>query len=123
MVVSRIEEVWMFCPRCRAEYRPGFTRCSDCDVDLVDSLEPKPAGPRPFAGDAPVVLGGFATAFEASIVRAALEDAGIESVIRCDDAGGTNPAIAFARGAELLVCARDVARARRVLAVDDAHGK
>jgi hypothetical protein len=25
----------MFCPKCRAEYRPGFTRCSDCDVDLV----------------------------------------------------------------------------------------
>jgi len=25
----------MFCPECRAEYRPGFTRCSDCDVDLV----------------------------------------------------------------------------------------
>ena len=25
----------MFCPQCGAEYRPGFTRCSDCDVDLV----------------------------------------------------------------------------------------
>lgn len=25
----------MFCPECRAEYRAGFTRCSDCDVDLV----------------------------------------------------------------------------------------
>jgi len=28
----------MFCPNCKAEYRPGFTRCSDCDVDLVDFL-------------------------------------------------------------------------------------
>ena len=26
----------MFCPQCRAEYRPGFTHCTDCDVDLVD---------------------------------------------------------------------------------------
>ena len=25
----------MICPRCRAEYRPGFTRCNDCDLDLV----------------------------------------------------------------------------------------
>lgn len=25
----------MFCPQCNAEYRPGFTRCADCDVDLV----------------------------------------------------------------------------------------
>jgi hypothetical protein len=28
----------MFCPHCRQEYRPGFTRCSDCDVDLVSEL-------------------------------------------------------------------------------------
>jgi hypothetical protein len=26
----------MICPQCHAEYRPGFTRCSDCDVDLVN---------------------------------------------------------------------------------------
>jgi hypothetical protein len=29
----------MFCPNCKSEYRPGFTHCVDCDVDLVDSLE------------------------------------------------------------------------------------
>lgn len=28
----------MFCPECRTEYRPGFTRCSDCDVDLVHEI-------------------------------------------------------------------------------------
>jgi hypothetical protein len=28
----------MFCPKCRAEYRSGFTRCSDCEVDLVNEL-------------------------------------------------------------------------------------
>ena len=28
----------MYCPECRAEYRPGFTRCSDCDVPLVERL-------------------------------------------------------------------------------------
>jgi len=26
----------MFCPQCNAEYRPGFTRCTDCGVDLVN---------------------------------------------------------------------------------------
>jgi len=25
----------MFCAECLAEYRAGFTRCSDCDLDLV----------------------------------------------------------------------------------------
>lgn len=28
----------MFCPQCLVEYRPGFTRCSDCEVDLVHEL-------------------------------------------------------------------------------------
>ena len=29
----------MICPECETEYREGFTRCSDCDVDLVVELE------------------------------------------------------------------------------------
>ena len=29
----------MICPNCRSEYRDGYVRCSDCDVDLV---EPEP---------------------------------------------------------------------------------
>lgn len=32
----------MFCPACKAEYRPGFRHCPDCDVDLVDRLDPVP---------------------------------------------------------------------------------
>jgi hypothetical protein len=28
----------MFCPRCKAEYRQGFTRCADCEAELVDQL-------------------------------------------------------------------------------------
>jgi hypothetical protein len=28
----------MFCPQCKAEYREGFRRCADCDVDLVWEL-------------------------------------------------------------------------------------
>jgi hypothetical protein len=31
-----------FCPVCHFEYRPGFTRCSDCGVPLVDTLSPEP---------------------------------------------------------------------------------
>ena len=30
----------MYCPVCRAEYREGFFECTDCDVDLVEKLEP-----------------------------------------------------------------------------------
>ncbi|MGE5528428.1 MAG: hypothetical protein ACM3X6_04720 [Patescibacteria group bacterium] len=34
----------MYCPRCRAEYAEGCTRCSSCDTDLVEVLPT--AGPR-----------------------------------------------------------------------------
>jgi hypothetical protein len=30
----------MFCPSCEGEYREGFTRCPECDVDLVEKLPP-----------------------------------------------------------------------------------
>jgi hypothetical protein len=32
----------MFCPRCRLEYEPGVTRCSDCRVALVQNLPDPP---------------------------------------------------------------------------------
>jgi hypothetical protein len=28
----------MFCPECLTEYRAGFTRCSDCDMELVHEI-------------------------------------------------------------------------------------
>ena len=31
----------MFCPVCKAEYRPAFTVCSDCNVQLVPELSPE----------------------------------------------------------------------------------
>jgi len=27
-----------YCSKCKAEYREGFTRCADCEVELVDAL-------------------------------------------------------------------------------------
>ena len=35
----------MFCPRCRSEYREGFTRCESCDVPLVAVLPPEAGDP------------------------------------------------------------------------------
>jgi hypothetical protein len=35
---------FMFCPKCKVEYRTGFIRCSDCEVDLVEEL-PKEGSP------------------------------------------------------------------------------
>jgi hypothetical protein len=44
----------MFCPNCRVEYRPGFARCSDCGVDLVEVLPPpNPQDPELKENDRP----------------------------------------------------------------------
>jgi hypothetical protein len=37
----------MYCPECKAEYRQGFTHCTDCDVDLVEELS---SGPKSRVG-------------------------------------------------------------------------
>jgi hypothetical protein len=41
----------MFCPNCKAEYRSGFTRCADCEVQLVYELRKEAAPDGGEAGD------------------------------------------------------------------------
>jgi membrane protease YdiL (CAAX protease family) len=41
----------MFCPRCRDEYRSGFTWCHDCDVALVDRVPDEPSETASEEGD------------------------------------------------------------------------
>ncbi|HYL68187.1 MAG TPA: hypothetical protein VEX69_03395, partial [Candidatus Limnocylindria bacterium] len=73
---SSATSAFMFCPLCKAEYRDGFTRCSNCDTDLVSSLdssETSTPGRGPvlaWRGDDPVAL---------SRVLAALQEAQIPS--------------------------------------------
>ncbi len=67
----------MKCPRCGSEYREGFTRCTDCDLELVPSAPPPEAGDvrshielvKVFEGGNPAVI---------PLVESLFEDAGIE---------------------------------------------
>jgi hypothetical protein len=63
----------MFCPLCKAEYREGFTRCSECQIDLVESLVELPEEDDPlqivWRGSDPVAF---------SRVMATLDEQGIE---------------------------------------------
>jgi hypothetical protein len=110
----------MFCPRCRAEYRPGFDRCSDCDTELVDQLPPdEPAGDSgPKIDPELVVLQTYPTIIDAELAKSVLESVGIDSMIRSDNEGGQSPALAFGRGVELLVSANDVEAANDALDVE-----
>lgn len=67
----------MYCPVCKAEYRQGFRRCSDCDVDLVPSLPQEIRTENPdtplavWSGDDPVAFG---------VAIAALKNEGIPTI-------------------------------------------
>ena len=60
-----------------------------------------------------VVVSTFGSAIEAEIARAVLNEAGIESMIRTDNAGGMYPPLS---GAELLVRKQDLALAAQTFA-------
>ncbi len=69
----------MFCPNCKLEYRSGFTRCSDCDVDLVAALPKAAAAQEVGVHDlrSPVILRRGINVADAAVVRDALNAAGL----------------------------------------------
>lgn len=70
----------MFCPACKAEYRFGFTQCSDCQVPLVETLpDDRDDSGSPASADATTAValweGTDFNTFEA--IRMALNDGNI----------------------------------------------
>lgn len=112
----------MFCPRCRAEYREGFSQCSDCHVALVAALPAEPpadpppdplSDPEPDPGrcspDAELVsVFASANPIVLAMAKGALEDARIPFMIAGEGLGRTG-SIDLLRGA---VCEFVVARDR-----------
>jgi hypothetical protein len=72
----------MFCPLCKAEYREGFTRCNDCDVNLVASLksanEAELSPEQSAELNSPKLLWGGTDRGMFGRICSALDDAGIE---------------------------------------------
>ena len=66
----------MLCPRCRSEYRDGFVRCDDCDVELVANLPPAPGDERSKIQLVDVFETGDPTAM--TLLESLLGDAGID---------------------------------------------
>lgn len=71
----------MFCPQCTAEYRPGFTRCSDCDIPLVDYLPREVAKPRGDPDSSYVAVASVAEQMEADQICSFLEANGIPAEV------------------------------------------
>lgn len=62
----------MYCPICRSEYRAGYTRCAECDVDLVETL------PEEVVKPGYVELATVFTEGEIALIKSRLDHAGID---------------------------------------------
>jgi hypothetical protein len=66
----------VICPKCGAEYREGFTRCTDCDVELIAPPPPPPPDDRPKIELVKVFEGGNPALIP--VLESLFDDAGIE---------------------------------------------
>jgi len=106
----------MFCPSCEAEYREGFTECSDCGVALVATLEPKQREEL-VEGLTPVVETGSTEELGEIVDR--LEKAGVPYVIEAGTAlallDGRDDEVPHPWQARLSVATELIERAARIV--------
>jgi hypothetical protein len=106
----------MICPQCKCEYIRGVTRCADCDVALVDVLDPFANGSQEGQEVVSVWEGNDPT--EGAAVNDALEKAGIPVI-----APGVTGYFIFPSmrpKIEICVSVTDLERAKKVLLGLDA---
>lgn len=68
-----------WCPKCRCEYRPGFTVCSDCGGPLEELPAPQPPEPEPAHTGLPRLLTLEYDGTFLAMIQNVLSDAGIAS--------------------------------------------
>jgi hypothetical protein len=92
----------MWCPICGVEYRPGFTRCPDCDAGLATSPT-GPVEPELIRKDEPRVTVFVGRPDEAETARELLRRGGVTSAIApaASDATSGKLAAVVVRSADL----------------------
>ncbi len=69
----------MWCPKCKSEFREGFTECPACKVPLVESLE---EAEKPAEAVEPVLLMSFQDRNELELAAGVLDRAGIPYLLK-----------------------------------------
>ena len=123
----------MFCPVCEDEFREGFTRCNDCDVALVVSLDDVPPPPpsaqrqeRDFdRPPEPIDMEdycGYLTLEESREARDTLRDHDIRCEIVIREAPGGDPSQPCVEEFWIRVEDRGHKQAGQILGMDDDDG-
>ncbi|MCC5908831.1 MAG: DUF2007 domain-containing protein [Clostridiaceae bacterium] len=107
-----------WCPKCRLEYRDGFEKCNDCDIDLVGELENSREEPIEF--DSEVFLTSVSDNINSSIIEAKLNDNGIPVLKKYREAGGYLSVYmgVTSLGVDLYVPSKLLDEARRVIQLE-----
>jgi hypothetical protein len=114
----------MLCPQCHAEYRQGFTRCHDCDVDLVYELNAQDLNARAAASAPADTLDGLRVLWRDTSQETCvnlcykLRDRGIPYKVK-ETAGSVGIDRRAVRRYELAVSSDVYQRAKAVLQVND----
>jgi hypothetical protein len=112
----------MFCPECGAEYQPGVTTCTDCEVELTATLPPEPE--KPEWVDLVTVLRTSDEA-ELAVAKSLLEAEGIRCLLKAAgpqgivDFGQLSGAVMAMNPIELRVRNDEADAARELLAARD----
>jgi hypothetical protein len=77
----------MFCPKCRTEYRKGFTSCADCEIPLVSELPPEPPPPPAPEYVKYVNLYSPRNEVESALLKSILDAGDISYFVRNDNFG------------------------------------
>ena len=100
----------MFCPKCGAEYREGFTHCPDCDTDLVNELpKEKPKQVRETTDDDKTFAAVLSTynLGDIALIRSILDNEGIEYYLQGENTasirGYMDPTILMVRNDQVEI--------------------
>src|SRR5262249_50678398 len=111
----------MFCPNCKAEYRSGFSECSECHVPLVSALPvppPRPEAPElnlvtVFRSADPAVISVASSILQSAEIPFATKGEGLQDLFAWGRVhGGTN---IFVGPVEVQVDEKDSAEATALL--------
>lgn len=104
----------MFCPKCRMEYRGGFTECSDCETRLVEELPPLEEENHEIdEPDKPAFVQALETFSQGEIafLKSILEDKDIHYYFKTENFSSMEPV----QPARLMVARNDIGKVQELL--------